>query len=433
MAAVLSVWCLLALAGCQNDTSEDDMVDPPDSCSLAAQRQFVLEVMQDIYFWNDRLPAVQAADFVTPQALLAALRFQPLDRFSAIVDQEPFETLLDNGQTVALGLDTRLVAPDALRISQVFVGSTAAQAGLQRGDRILAIDGRDLATILAAEGLPAAFGPRQVGLAVRLRLAARDGMISEVTLTKTVVTIDPTPVVDVFDIAGRPTGYVLFRTFSDPAVPALRQAFALFRQRGVQDVVLDVRYNGGGRTAVAAVLGNLLGGRVATDEVLFRMVYNANNRFRDSTVRLALEPQSLDLQRLVVITSDATASASELVISALAPYVQVATIGSTTLGKPVGQTPIAFCERLLLPVTFQTRNANNEGDYFAGIPAACPAADDVETALGDPAEASLATALGYLATGTCPVAATEPATRQRARSGPETEAADRVPDMMRIY
>jgi C-terminal processing protease CtpA/Prc len=107
------------------------------------------------------------------------------------------------------------------------------------------------------------------------------------------------------------------------------------------------------------------------------------------------------LQRLVAITTRSSASASELIINSLRPYIPVAVIGDRTYGKPVGQYGLSFCDKVLYPVAFSLRNANDEGDYFDGIPPTCAAADDITHQLGDTEEASFAEALTYIRTGAC--------------------------------
>ena len=103
----------------------------------------------------------------------------------------------------------------------------------------------------------------------------------------------------------------------------------------------------------------------------------------------------------MVITTRGSASASEAIINGLRPYMDVKVVGDTTYGKPVGQYGFDFCEKVLYPVAFLVTNARGEADYFDGIPADCAAADDVDHALADPREASLAEALYVVRNGRC--------------------------------
>jgi len=173
--------------------------------------------------------------------------------------------------------------------------------------------------------------------------------------------------------------------------------------------VLDLRYNGGGLVDVAVHLSSLIGGALTNGQVLAVYDHNDKNRRYNTTLRFENPEQALSLSRLVVIATQSSASASELVINALRPYVPVAIIGDTTYGKPVGQYGITFCDKVLAPVAFALRNAAGEGDYFSGLAPTCAAADDIEHDLGDAAEASFAEALAYIRTGACSAQATSAA------------------------
>ena len=115
----------------------------------------------------------------------------------------------------------------------------------------------------------------------------------------------------------------------------------------------------------------------------------------------------MSLSRLVVIATQGTASASELVTNGMVPHVEVAIVGDRTFGKPVGQVGFEFCAKILRPTAFQTVNADDFGDYFGGLPVTpgCAAADDLNIAVGADADPNMVAAVGYLETGGCPVAA----------------------------
>jgi hypothetical protein len=115
----------------------------------------------------------------------------------------------------------------------------------------------------------------------------------------------------------------------------------------------------------------------------------------------------------VVIATRASASASELVIAGLDPFIPVTVVGDRTYGKPVGQYGFEFCDKVLFPVSFRSRNAAGQTDYFDGLPVDCPASDNLDRALGDPAESSLAEALSFLRTGRCSASALQEAQAAR--------------------
>jgi hypothetical protein len=166
-------------------------------------------------------------------------------------------------------------------------------------------------------------------------------------------------------------------------------------------------------------LGSLIGGALTAGQPFATFAHNDRQAFRNETLRFAsLDAPPLTLSRVIAVTTRSSASASELVINALKPFMPVVLVGDATYGKPVGQYQFEFCSKVLAPVSFSLRNANDEGDFFGGIPATCLAADDIGHPLGDVAEASLAEALHFIRHGSCSAPQTEAARAQRAAAAP---------------
>lgn len=375
-------------------------------CSVAGQNGFVRAVLQEYYLWYHELPDPDPASFTSPEAYLEAVRYRPLDTsFSYVTSKAASDAFYSDSQYIGFGFSQKLLSAEELRITEVYAGSPAEQAGLARGARILEIDGRRVADLVAADQLGGAFGPSQIGFTVNLRFQDPGGDEHQVQMAKGIVTIPTVSSTRTFDTGGRRVGYLNFRNFVQPSVAALNAAFFELRQAGASDLVLDLRYNGGGLVSVAQHLGSLIGGTRTLDQVFARFVHNDKNSFRDSELYFESALRALSLPRLVVITTRSSASASELVVNGLRPFIPVTVVGDTTYGKPVGQYGFAFCDKVLYPVAFSVRNARNEGDYFGGIAPDCPAPDDLGHALGDSEEGSLAAALYYAANGTCSSAA----------------------------
>ena len=237
---------------------------------------------------------------------------------------------------------------------------------------------------------------------------------AQVTMVKRAVTIPTVSLARVFEADGRRIGYVFFRNFVRPSVAALDEAFAMLREARVDELVLDLRYNGGGLVDVAVHLASLIGGTPLRDQVFAEYRHNDKNVHRNQTLRFREAEQALSLSRLVVIATQGSASASELVINALKPFMPVVVIGDRTYGKPVGQYVIPFCDKVVAPVAFSMVNADGEGDFFEGLPATCLAPDDIDRDLGDAEEGSLAEAIRFIRTGACsPPTATGDALQSR--------------------
>jgi hypothetical protein len=218
---------------------------------------------------------------------------------------------------------------------------------------------------------------------------------------KRVVTIPTVSTTKLYDVDGRKVGYIFFRNFVEPSVEALDAAFATLHDAGATELVLDLRYNGGGLVNVAQHLTSLIGGQRTSGHVLAEYVHNDKHPELNRQITFDSQPNALNLQRLVVITTRSSASASELVINGLRPYMPVVVVGDRTYGKPVGQYTFPFCDKVLNPVAFVLKNAAGEANYFDGLPPTCPAGDQLNRQLGDPEEASLKESFVYLRTGAC--------------------------------
>jgi C-terminal processing protease CtpA/Prc len=304
-------------------------------------------------------------------------------------------------------------------VTKVEPQSPAATAGFDRGDEILAIGPTsdtmvDVAT-MTQQQISDAFGPAQVGVVrafrVQPRTAAPGNPVVR-TVTKALITLDPVPITEVIPRTGTtPIGYVALETFITPAEQQLRQAFATFKAQNVHDVIVDLRYDGGGLVSIAQLLASLLAEQEA-GQPMFTFEFNSKHQDQNETIDFSDEPQAVQSNRVAFITTDATASASELTINSLEPYVDVAIIGGQTFGKPVGQSGFDMpdCDTVLRLIAFQTVNADNEGGYFTGLPDSqfsgdfCAADDDLTHERGDAAEDSTGTALSWLNNGVCPSA-----------------------------
>ena len=411
-------------AGTQNQVAE---------CSNTGQKQFVLDVMYDWYLWNDLLPTnVDISAYASPEELLAFLiTVQPLDNFSFINTLEADVQFFGEGKFEGFGFGSRFVAADDLRLTRVFVDSPANRAGLARGQRILELNGRTIAVIEAAEGVGAVFDTSPLAFTMR----EPDGNVFTVSITQDIVTIDPVPQSRIIPVTGTPgVGYIEFAQFISTADPKLDVVFGQFRAAGVTDVILDLRFNGGGLVSTAELLGDYLGGFVAQNLIFSSTLFNADRAANNDREFFELRANSIGLSRLIVIASQGTASASELVTNSMEPHVEVTIVGDRTFGKPVGQIGVEFCSKVLRPTAFQTVNADDFGDYFGGLPADCIVADDLEIAVGADNDPNLEAALAYLSVGACASTSapgvlskpgfSSPAQKVERRGPPQREYAD---------
>ncbi len=392
-------------------------------CSETARKQWVLNVAREWYLFPDLLPAtVDVAAYATAEELLDALtataRAQGKDRFFSYLTTRTAEnSLLGEGQFVGFGFRSRTDAGNRPFILDVFEGSPAADAGLQRGDEVVAVDeGSGFVPVSQslADGTRSftdLLGAADAGVQRGLRVL-RNGLAIEMQLVKRTVTIDPVP--DPFGTRVLPVtgttgvGYVNLRSYISTADAQLRTAFQAFRAQDVRDFIIDLRYNGGGLVSTAELIDNLLGGDRTSADVQYTVEHSPGKSAQNSTVRFQPQAQSVRPVRIAFLTTDATASASEININAMHAWAEVAIVGADTYGKPVGQ--LAFdlansCPDRLRLVTFRTANASGVSDYYDGLAAsmsfACAADDTLGAPMGDPADGLTQAALQWINTGAC--------------------------------
>lgn len=397
-------------------------------CSTGNQIAFADDVLNDWYLFPDLLDnTVNQANFDAVQPFLdarvAPARAQSRDVGFTFATSIADETALINSGSSA-GFGVRLSFDqdnNRLFILEAFENAPGFAAGIDRGTEILSI-GTNASNLESVESLLTsggpqavvnALGPSDAGVARVLRFAQADGTVLEETIAKADFSLDP--VSDrygalIIEDGGRNVGYLNLRTFivSDAAAQ-LRDAFQVFASNNVDELILDFRYNGGGLVSVAETLGDLMG-RDSIGQIFSQTVLREERSNNNATRLFETEMNALQPEALVLIGTRSTASASELVTNAMLPFVdasRVALVGDDTSGKPVGQFAFDLdeCDLRVRAVTFQTLNANDEGDYFTGLasvmPNTCRATDDFTRPLGDPAENSVATALDFLAGRSC--------------------------------
>jgi C-terminal processing protease CtpA/Prc len=385
--------------GGSSPTSADG---PRSSCSAAGQCTFVRDTMQAYYYWYKELPDPDPASFSSPEAYLEAVRYRPLDSsFSYITSKASSDAFFSESQFIGFGFSYKRTGDLELRVAQAFPASPAAEAGMDRGDFLVSVNGKSVADLLRTGEIATIFGAEQVGVTADVAWRDLQGRPRSATLAKRLVTIPTVSQTAVLDAGPARVAYVHFRNFVQPSVEALNAAFTQIRDAGATELVLDLRYNGGGLVSVAQHLAGLIAGPPLVGQVFVQFTHNDKQSSRNTAYSFEAKPQALAVTRLVVIATRGSASASEAVVNGLRPYMDVKVVGDWTYGKPVGQYGFDFCEKVLFPVSFLVTNARGEADYFGGIPADCAAADDLDHPLASPEEASLAEALHVVTSGRC--------------------------------
>jgi hypothetical protein len=410
----------------------------------------------ETYLWNDEVVDTDPSLYSTSTAYFNVLKTNALTASGKAKDQFHFyEPTVDyltrqlSSGSASYGAEFAVLQglpPRDVRVMYTEPGSPAeALSGgvpkLIRGTKILTVNGVDVVngatTQAQVNALNDALFPAAAGTTTTMTVQdPGSSTIRSISLTSANIATKPVNRTRVLtDGTGKKYGYILFNTFSPYSSESdIVNAMTSMKTQGVDDLVLDLRYNGGGLLAVASELSYMVSGTASTGKTFDKLRFNAAAGNHDPVTGAVNNPipfyntglgfsvasgtalPALNLGRVFVLTTDDTCSASETVINGLRGIgVNVVQIGGKTCGKPYGFYPQDNCGTTYYSIQFQGTNDLGFGDYADGFTPAnssdatgvkitgCSVSDDYNHDLGDGNEALLKTAMSYGASGTCPV------------------------------
>jgi carboxyl-terminal processing protease len=426
---------------------------PDHQGTLLDELNWLRSWTNDLYLWYSEVLDQNPANFTTDASYFDVLKTTATtasgnakDKFHFTYETSTWEALSQSGVQAGYGANFVIIAatpPRNVVVAYTEPGSSAASApaSLARGAKLLTVDGVDLvnaADQASVNTLNAGLSPQTVGESHTFSILDA-GATTPRTVTLVSANVTETPVQNVHTITsttGNLIGYMLFNDHLATAEGELVAAFTQLQSAGVKDLVLDIRYNGGGYLDIASEVAYMIAGPTPTGGQTFELSeFNDKHPTVDPVTGSTITPvgfhtttqgfsttagqalPTLNLPRVFVLTGPSTCSASESIINSLQGVnVEVIQIGTTTCGKPYGFYPADNCGVTYFSIQFQGLNAKSFGGYPDGFTPAntvatqgvlvpgCSVADDFAHALGDSAEGVLSSALGYQATGICPVA-----------------------------
>lgn len=380
---------------------------PPAVSAADKMKDSALAYSKDIYLWYNQIPATfNARSYADLNKLMNAVRAYSIepgttgasDRWSFATKKQDWDNA-SSGISGDFGLNVFFRAEGDLRVKSVEKTSPAGRAGIRRGWKITSLNGNDNITTSNSDFIVNAVWNSN---STQFGFEKPDG--SSVNLSLTAATYQEHPVIldSVYTVASKKIGYFSFNSFLGDTTQVYNEfarAFNNFASQGVQDVIIDLRYNGGGYVSVQEKLANWLAPSSANGQIMMKQQFNDKYTQYNST-DVFNKLGSLNLSRIFFIVSNSTASASELLINNLKPYMNVHLVGpSKTYGKPVGYFPIPVGDWYIFPVSFRTTNKNNEGSYFGGLALNNQVADGLDKDWGDLNESCLKSAVSYITTG----------------------------------
>jgi carboxyl-terminal processing protease len=410
------------------DPYNDNQAYPDKPGTLALEKAWLRSWTDETYLWYREVPTtLNPANYRTAIDYFNVLKTSAItpsgkakDQFHFTYPSAEWDALSQQGLEFGYGLTWSRSLGNSLPRKRVVAivepGSPADNVGLKRGDQLISVDGADYlngsdnSTIAKFN---AGIFPEKEGETHSFVFKRESGNIN-VTMLATNVATTPVQNTKAIDTVTGKVGYMTFNSHNSVSELQLINSINTLKAAGITDLVLDLRYNGGGLLYVASELAYMIAGPAATNGKIFEQT-----KFNDKTAAEAPTPffssaygfsapkgqalPSLGLKKVSILTSAGTCSASEAIINGLQGIdIEVTLIGATTCGKPYGFYPAPNCGTTYFTIQFMGVNNKGFGDYADGIAATCNIADDFTHALGDPAEGQLAAALKYSSTKTCP-------------------------------
>ncbi|OYU85784.1 MAG: peptidase S41 [Flavobacterium sp. BFFFF2] len=433
------IWTLriVLLLTILNSCQSDETLAVPTRVSV---QDFVWKGLNLYYLWQDQVPNLADTQFASqsdlttflntqsdPKVLFNNLLYQygTVDRFSYITsDYTTLEnTLIGSNKSTGMSYGLRYKTGSTTDVfgwvRYVLPNSSAATKGVLRGMLFYAVNG----TALTKDN----YGTLLNQDSFSIQLANYDqGAITPngqtISLSRSQIAENPVNMTRIFNQGTQKVGYLLYNGFYTPYENDLNQAFAFFANSGITHLVLDLRYNPGGSIATATRLASMITGQF-NGQVFAKQLWNSKmqayfqsqgsattTNYFTTTLSNGAGIQSLQLPKVVILTSKSTASASELVINGLKPYIQVTQIGDVTVGKNVGSVTLYDSpdfsannrnpshQYAMQPLVLKTANAAGFADYQTGLVPDVQWPEDVSNlgVLGDTSDPLLQAALTYI-------------------------------------
>jgi carboxyl-terminal processing protease len=404
----------IALINCKKDSVVPPVPTTPVVIKEATDvNKFIYNGLKDYYLWVDQIPNLTAQKYTIKDSLNAFLnshtdpgtlftsllyKYQTIDKWSFIVNDS---TVIDNwiqGISETMGFDFMLAKIGTSDnvfgfVRYVYKGSPAEKAGVKRGDLFMQVDGQQL-TITNYETL--------LFTKTTFKLSFATVSASVITLngksaTMTAIQMQENPILldTVLNVNNLKIGYLVYNGFNSDYDIQLNEVFKKFKDASIDNLVLDLRYNGGGSVQTAIYLASMIYG-TNTSKVFIKSQYNAGlqaeivstngaasliDNFTDKILKTTTTPETpintLNMSKLYVITSDNTASASELLINGLKPYLQVYSVGINTAGKYVASSTIKDWDTngtvnpndpwVMQPIVVKISNSAGVTDFVNGL------------------------------------------------------------------
>ncbi|HRN55469.1 MAG TPA: S41 family peptidase [Agriterribacter sp.] len=397
---------LLSAAGCRKDNNPSGNTDNTTENKV---KDTAWTYAKELYLWDRYLPSgFNARSYADPDAIMKALRpystepgfADPVDRWSFAIKKTEWDDV-SSGISGDFGLGIFFMSENDLRVSYVEPASPAAAAGIERSWRIVSVNNNT--TVNTSDATISRISEAVFNSAsASFTFEKPGGATVDIMLTAATYQDEPIILDTVYNDGVNKTGYFVFNSFLGNVAgikSRLGTIFNAFSAAGINNMIVDLRYNGGGYVELQNELANYLVPSAGNNGIMLQEKFNDNySALFDTTINYQ-KKGALNLNRIFFIITKNTASASELLINSLKPYMDVKLVGRASHGKPVGYFNIGVGDWYIFPVSFRSVNKNGEGGYFNGLQPDAIVDDGLDKPWGDIGENCLASALHYINNG----------------------------------
>jgi len=387
---------IFILSACGSNDIDNNYIDSATNNQTMSlkEKEFVHKLFLTEYLWYDQVASnIDYTPLKSPQIMINTLKVSPPDKWSFSMTAEEYENFA-NQKTAGFGFSY------STDFTIYFVRiDSPAYGKLHRVDKILEINTMPVTSTLISSASQninkeTTFTILRASQEREVKVTANEYSF-KVSLGK------------IIQQGTKSVGYLRYDSFTESSVAEFEKIFDTFSSANIDELVIDLRYNGGGSISTAsALLDNITNAYTGKRQVYLDwnpnyQGRNTNYYFEDADLQ---DGNELNMKRVIFLVTQGSASASELIISALTPYLgdnNIITIGDITHGKPVGMSDRTYEQNYYFLINFIVKNNANETTPFGGIAVTCPAVDDITHIMGDENETMLKTALHYVETGNC--------------------------------
>lgn len=385
---IIIVLCIAFSTSCRkNDDTED---------SSKKDLKQLYNDMNQWYLWYKYMPSINYEDYTSLEDLLDDLMYKKLDRWSFIIEDEAYYKYYAGGELSGYGFLPVLDENLDIVVAYTDSKSPMRDNGITRGCKLTKVGSYNVSYPVDEE----IFNEELSKKSNTFSFIMKDGTSKSVSVSQGYYEVDKVFYKSIIKTTKGNVGYLVFNSFVDDAIIELEEAFNMFNANNVVDVVLDLRYNSGGSLEIANSLASMISNNKYFGDLLYKLSYNDKvAAYNNKSVTFPNVSVGLNIERLFVITTFVTASASEALITGLEPYMDIYQIGGYTDGKYVGMNSWQVGDYFVFPITFKFTNSEGYTDFVYGLQPDCLMYDGLDKELGDTTERSLNQAIKFIENG----------------------------------